>query len=57
VDALLRGRLEYVRNTLQDILESHGGGGTEREALSEEPVNDTGSSAPEQCSGDDSSSS
>ena len=56
VDALLRGRLEEVRNTLQDILESHGGGGTEREALSEEPVNDTGSSAPEQRSGDDSSS-
>src|SRR5215211_4817048 len=56
VDALLRGRLEDVRNTLQDILESHGGGGTEREALNEEPVNDTGSSAPEQRSGDDSSS-
>jgi hypothetical protein len=31
VDALLKGRLEEVRNTLQDILESHGGGGTERE--------------------------
>jgi hypothetical protein len=30
VDALLKGRLEDVRNTLQDILESHGGGGTER---------------------------
>jgi len=31
VDALLKGRLEEIRNTLQDILESHGGGGTERE--------------------------
>src|SRR5919107_773164 len=57
LDALLKGRLEDARDTLQDILESHGGGGTEREALSEEPVNDTGSSAPEQRSGDDSSSS
>src|SRR5215216_4176499 len=57
LDELLEGRLEDVRDTLQDILESHGGGGTEREALSEEPVNDTGSSTPEQRSGDDSSSS
>jgi DNA anti-recombination protein RmuC len=56
VDALLKGRLEDVRATLQDILESHGGGGTEREALSEGPGNDTGSSAPEQSSGDNSSS-
>ena len=30
MDALLKGRLEDVRDTLQDILESHGGGGTER---------------------------
>ena len=30
VDALLKRRLEEVRNILQDILESHGGGGTER---------------------------
>ena len=57
VDALLRGRLEDIRNTLQEILESHGEGGTQREALSEGPVSDTGSSAPEQRSGDDSSSS
>ena len=55
VDALLKGRLEDVRNILQDILESHGGGGTEREALSEGPVSDTESSAPES-RGDDSSS-
>jgi hypothetical protein len=54
VDALLKGRLEEVRNTLQDILESHGGGGTERETLSEGPVSDTGSPAPE--SRDDNSS-
>jgi hypothetical protein len=47
VDALSKGRLEEVRNTLQDILESHGGGGTERETLSEGPVSDTGSPAPE----------
>ena len=57
VDALLKGRLEDVRDTLQDILESHGGGGMDREALSQEPVSDTESSAPEQRSGDDSSSS
>jgi len=57
VDALLKGRLEEVRNALQDILESHGGGGTQREALSEGPVSDTEPSAPEQRSGDDSSSS
>jgi DNA anti-recombination protein RmuC len=57
VDALLKGRIEDVRATLQDILESHGGGATEREAVSEGPVNDTGSSAPEQSSGDNSSSS
>ena len=57
VDALLKGRLEEVRNALQDILESHGGGGTQREALSEGPVSDTEPSAPEQSSGDDSSSS
>ena len=56
VDALLKGRLEEVRNALQDILESHGGGGMDREALSEGPVSDTESSAPEQRSGDDSSS-
>jgi DNA anti-recombination protein RmuC len=56
VDALLKGRLEDVRNILQDILENHGGSGTDREALSEGPVSDTGSSAPEQRSGDDSSS-
>ena len=56
VDALLKGRLEDVRNILQDILESHGGGGMEREVLSEGPVSDTESSAPEQRSGDDSSS-
>jgi hypothetical protein len=55
VDELLKGRLEDVRNILQDILESHGGGGTDREALSEGPVSDTESSAPEQRSGDDSS--
>ena len=48
VDALLKGRLEDVRNILEDILESHGGGGTNRGALSEGPVSDTGSSAPEQ---------
>src|SRR5215211_3409421 len=53
VDALLKGRLEDVCTILQDILESHGGG-TDREALSEGPVSDTGSSAPE--SGDDDSS-
>src|SRR5215210_3596840 len=47
VDELLKGRLEDVRNILQDILESHGGGGTQREALSEGPVSDTGSPAPE----------
>ena len=56
VDALLKGRLEDVRNVLQDILESHGGGGTDRGALSEGPVSDTGSSAPEQRSSDDGSS-
>ena len=56
VDALLKGSLEDVRAILQDILESHGGGGTDREALSEGPVSDTESSAPEQRSGDDSSS-
>jgi hypothetical protein len=55
VDALLKGNLEDVRAILQDILESHGGG-TDREALSEGPVSDTESSAPEQRSGDDSSS-
>ncbi len=55
VDALLKGSLEDVRNILQDILESHGGG-MDREALSEGPVSDTESSAPEQRSGDDSSS-
>jgi hypothetical protein len=55
VDELLKGSLEDVRNILQDILESHGGG-TDREALSEGPVSDTESSAPEQRSGDDSSS-
>lgn len=55
VDALLKGSLEDVRNILQNILESHGGG-TDREALSEGPVSDTESSAPEQRSGDDSSS-
>jgi hypothetical protein len=55
VDALLKGSLEDVRAILQDILESHGGG-TNREALSEGPVSDTESSAPEQRSGDDSSS-
>jgi hypothetical protein len=55
VDAVLKGSLEDVRAILQNILESHGGG-TDREALSEGPVNDTGSSAPEQRSGDDSSS-
>ena len=55
VDALLKGSLEDVRAILQDILESHGGG-TDREALSEGPVSDTESSAPEQRSGDDSSS-
>jgi len=54
VDALLKGRLEDVRAILQDILESHGGG-TGREALSEGPTSDTGSSAPEQRSGDDNS--
>jgi exonuclease VII small subunit len=55
VDALLKGRLEDVRAVLQDILESHGGGGgTDREALSEGPVSDTESSAPES-RGDDSS--
>jgi len=47
VDALLKRRLEEVRNILQDILESHGGGGTERETLSEGPVSDTGSPARE----------
>ena len=55
VDALLKGRLEDIRDVLQDILESHGGGGTDREALSEGPVSDTGSSAPES-RGDDASS-
>ena len=55
VDALLKGRLEDIRDVLQDILESHGGGGTDREALSEGPVSDTESSAPES-RGDDSSS-
>ena len=30
MDTLLKGRLEKVRTILQDILESHGGGGTER---------------------------
>jgi hypothetical protein len=55
VDALLKGRLEDVRNVLQDILESHGGSGTNRGALSEGPVSDTGSSAPEQRSSEDSS--
>ena len=50
---LLKVRLEHVRAILQDILESHGGG-TDREALSEGPVSDTGSSAPE-ASGADSS--
>jgi hypothetical protein len=54
VDALLKGRLEEVSNILQDILEIHGGGGTEREALSEGPISDTGSPAPES-RGDDSS--
>ena len=54
VDELLRGRIEDVRAILQDILEGHGGG-TDREALSEGPANDTGSSAPES-SDDDSSS-
>ena len=54
VDELLKGRLEDVRNTLENILESHGSD-VDREALSEGPVNDTGSSAPGR-SGDDSSS-
>jgi exonuclease VII small subunit len=54
VDELLKGRIEDVRNTLENILENHGGG-VAREGLSESPVNDTGSSAPER-SGDDSSS-
>ena len=54
MDALLKGRLEDVRDTLQDILESHGGGGMDREALSEGPVSDTESSASES-SGDESS--
>src|ERR687889_1159335 len=56
LEQLLEG-LEEVRNALQDILESHGGGGTQREALSEGPVSDTEPSAPEQRSGDNSSSS
>jgi exonuclease VII small subunit len=54
VDELLKGRLEDVRTILQNILESHGGS-VDRETLSEGPVNDTGSSAPER-SGDNSSS-
>jgi hypothetical protein len=55
VDELLRGRLEDVRTILQNILESHGGG-TDREPLSEGPLSDTGSSAPESSGGDASSS-
>jgi exonuclease VII small subunit len=54
VDELLKGRLEDVRTILQNILESHGGS-VDLGTLSEGPVNDTGSSAPER-SGDNSSS-
>jgi len=53
VDALLKGRLEDVRAILQSILESHGGG-VDREALSEGPVSNAGSSAPESSGGDSS---
>lgn len=55
VDELLKGRLENVRSILQNILESHGSGAA-RAALSEGPVNDTGSTAPESSANDTSTS-
>jgi hypothetical protein len=55
VDELLKGRLENVRSILQNILESHGSGAA-RAALSEGPVNDTGSTVPESSANDTSTS-